>query len=85
MYYYSRNQFYYQKNYYFIAYLTTVDCKWDVWGDWTKCSKDCGGGRQSRIRTELAVAANLGEQCVGDPRDERGCNIHNCPGLFDKF
>ena len=62
-------------------HILTVDCEWNIWGDWTSCSKECGGGKNSRIRTEMSAAANDGVQCVGDPTEEQACNTDVCPGL----
>ena len=62
-------------------YILTVDCEWNIWGEWTSCSKECGGGQQTRTRTEMTAVANGGVQCVGDAAGEQACNTDECPGL----
>ena len=62
-------------------YILTVDCVWNDWGNWTACSKECGGGQQSRTKTIRIAAANGGEQCEGEATEEQACNTDNCTVL----
>lgn len=54
------------------------------WSEWSACSKDCGGGTQSRTCTN-PVPANGGSQCLKDDgstrslTETRSCNIQACP------
>merc|ERR1712029_1013578 len=49
-----------------------VNCEWS---DWSKCSKDCGFGIQTR---EIAVQAeNGGKQCRGETT--KHCHLKHCP------
>ena len=61
--------------------ILTVDCEWNHWGEWSTCSKNCGGGQQSRNRTKNNVAVNDGEPCMGNHQDVQSCNVNACPGL----
>jgi len=54
-----------------------VDCKMGYWGKWSRCSKDCGGGTQSRIRDIEEESSHGGLPC-GDTVQERMCNHQNC-------
>merc|ERR1719443_909671 len=40
-----------------------VDCKQSRWSGWTKCSKECEGGSQSRTRSVLVQPKNGGQAC----------------------
>jgi len=51
--------------------ITPVDC---VVSDWSKCSKDCGTGKQSRTITTPKVGT--GKDC---PVLEQDCNTQACP------
>ena len=56
-----------------------INCEWDQFGEWSTCSKSCGGGEKSRIRSKLKQAENGGALCAGDAVDLTSCNSHNCP------
>ena len=55
-----------------------IDCEVTDWGQWGKCSKDCGGGKQYRSRQIRVPPQNGGLEC---PRleDVRNCNQKPCP------
>eukprot|EP00933_Yihiella_yeosuensis_P057696 TRINITY_DN5769_c1_g2_i1.p1 TRINITY_DN5769_c1_g2~~TRINITY_DN5769_c1_g2_i1.p1 ORF type:complete len:1326 (+),score=179.83 TRINITY_DN5769_c1_g2_i1:153-4130(+) len=56
-----------------------VDCAWNVWNEWSDCSKSCGGGEKFRNRTHKAVAANGGRICEGTDAQTVPCNTTGCP------
>ncbi|XP_078346319.1 LOW QUALITY PROTEIN: SCO-spondin-like [Oculina patagonica] len=70
---------------------STRDCKiqkcpvnggYSDWGSYDKCSKTCGGGVQTRMRTcTNPPPANGGEDCsvLGPDTSTRECNIQECP------
>eukprot|EP00930_Biecheleria_cincta_P066152 TRINITY_DN5216_c0_g2_i1.p1 TRINITY_DN5216_c0_g2~~TRINITY_DN5216_c0_g2_i1.p1 ORF type:complete len:1322 (+),score=217.62 TRINITY_DN5216_c0_g2_i1:131-4096(+) len=55
------------------------DCVWDVWSDWSECSKTCNGGVRTQTRKIKTPAAWGGKAC--EPSDEKSesCNEQNCP------
>jgi len=54
-----------------------VDCELTEWTSWSKCTKDCGGGVQSRIRAVMTQPANGGMACnVG--QETQPCNTGSC-------
>ena len=60
---------------------SAVDGGFSKFGDWSKCSAECGGGAQTRSRTCTNPApANGGADCKGDSSETRKCNIQACPG-----
>lgn len=50
---------------------------WKPWSSWGKCSKNCGGGEQTRARKCFA------KDCDGSTRETRSCNMFECYGLKD--
>lgn len=50
------------------------DLGWSDWGQWSRCSVECGGGQQSRTRT-----CERGN-CEGTGKMARACNTHSCKG-----
>lgn len=55
----------------------SVDCVLSDWSDWSACSAECGGGKQTRTRTITTAAANGGEAC-GALTEEQACNTQDC-------
>jgi hypothetical protein len=55
-----------------------VDCQLDHWGSWSKCTKTCGGGKQTRTRTLFQPAAHGGQVC-GSRKQVKVCNAARCP------
>merc|ERR1719183_1170891 len=54
-----------------------VDCKIDVWSGWSKCSAECGGGVQQRVR-EVERAMKYGGKPCGSTSESRSCNAQAC-------
>merc|ERR1719281_2103933 len=54
-----------------------IDCVVTEWSEFGLCSKDCGGGVQSRVRRALTDAEHGGEPC-GDLSETIDCNVEAC-------
>jgi len=54
-----------------------TDCKMGAFGDWTLCSRNCGGGTRQRARTILSHPAHGGQPC-GNVLEQEVCNPHAC-------
>ena len=56
-----------------------VDGGWSDYGDWSKCSVDCGDGVQTRSRScDNPAPANGGAGCEGKDTETRTCNMGVC-------
>ena len=44
------------------------------------CTKSCGGGIRTNVRTEKVSEAHGGELCEGAASVEENCNTQECPG-----
>merc|ERR1719324_1257762 len=54
-----------------------IDYVVDVWSEFGACSKDCGGGIQSRVRRAITEDEHGGEPC-GDLSETIECNMDAC-------
>merc|ERR1719387_370343 len=54
-----------------------VDCKVATWSGWSKCSAECGGGVQQRVR-EVERAMKYGGKPCGSTSESRSCNAQAC-------
>jgi hypothetical protein len=54
-----------------------VDCQVGPFSGWTTCSKDCGGGTQSRSRSVTVQPQNGGDGCPA-LTESRSCNTQTC-------
>jgi len=54
-----------------------VDCKLSTWDGWSKCSAQCGGGVQQRLR-EVKVAMKFGGKPCDSTSDTQACNNQAC-------
>ncbi|XP_034082406.1 adhesion G protein-coupled receptor B1 isoform X1 [Gymnodraco acuticeps] len=52
---------------------------WSVWGQWRRCSSECGGGIQTRART-CQSPAEESYLCEGVLEEGRPCNAQPCSG-----
>ena len=59
--------------------IFTVDCKWSEWR-FGNCSKECGGGIRTNIRSIEVHSLNGGEECKGESNITENCNNQPCPG-----
>ncbi|XP_012880597.1 PREDICTED: brain-specific angiogenesis inhibitor 1 [Dipodomys ordii] len=51
---------------------------WKLWSLWGECTRDCGGGLQTRTRTCLPAAGVEGGGCEGVLEEGRLCNRKAC-------
>ena len=58
-----------------------VDCKWSEYGEWTTCSKTCGGGIRTSERIVVQNMSYGGIDCTGDPLRKEDCNMEVCPSM----
>merc|ERR1719281_557927 len=54
-----------------------VSCRQSKWSGWSKCSKECEGGAQSRTRSILVQPKNGGSAC-NVAAESRPCNTGSC-------
>jgi hypothetical protein len=54
-----------------------VDCVQAQWSGWSKCSADCGGGVQQRVR-DVKVAMRYNGKPCGKQKQSKACNIAAC-------
>ncbi|XP_021509217.1 papilin isoform X1 [Meriones unguiculatus] len=52
---------------------------WGAWGDWSPCSRTCGGGISFRERPCYSQRRDGGTSCVGPTRSHRTCHTESCP------
>ncbi|RLW10538.1 hypothetical protein DV515_00002252 [Chloebia gouldiae] len=52
---------------------------WGSWGEWSKCSRSCGGGVSFRQRRCYSQRTEGPSSCVGPTRSYQSCNVQNCP------
>ncbi|XP_037365857.2 ADAMTS-like protein 3 [Talpa occidentalis] len=56
------------------------DGGWDAWGDWSDCSRTCGGGASYSLRRCLT-----GRDCEGQNIRYRTCSNQDCPPDAEDF
>ena len=61
--------------------LVLVDCIWGPYGDWSECSRTCGGGVKVSNRTILHPELYGGKDCEGTAFKKERCNIQACPKI----
>ncbi|KAM9091000.1 papilin isoform 5-T6 [Megaptera novaeangliae] len=52
---------------------------WSSWGNWSPCSRTCGGGVSFRERPCYSQRRDGGSGCVGPSRSHRSCRPESCP------
>lgn len=59
--------------------VCAVDGGWGAWATWSHCSKTCGSGEESRIRScDNPTPSGGGQPCAGNTTETRTCNIGIC-------
>jgi len=54
-------------------------CEWAGWGQWSECSKTCGGGSQTRVSTCNGPKCKVAANNYSHQRTEtQTCNEHRC-------
>ncbi|VDI14035.1 Hypothetical predicted protein [Mytilus galloprovincialis] len=57
-----------------------VNGAWSQYGDWTRCTKTCGRGTQTRSRTCTNPSPSAGgSACKGSSVQSKNCNENLCP------
>merc|ERR1719152_481602 len=54
-----------------------IDCELGAWSGWSKCSAECGGGVQQRLR-EVKRAMRYGGKACGATSETKACHISGC-------
>jgi len=54
-----------------------IDCRLDPWNGWSKCSAQCGGGVQQRLR-DVKMAMKYGGKPCDETSQTRACNNQAC-------
>jgi hypothetical protein len=54
-----------------------VDCQLEGWTGWSKCSAQCGGGVQQRLR-DVRLAPRYGGKPCGETSETKACGIDAC-------
>merc|ERR1719353_2215190 len=54
-----------------------IDCVLQPWGGWSKCSAECGGGVQQRVR-DVKQAMKYGGKPCGETSEAKSCNGQAC-------
>ena len=62
---------------FYLPHPCLVVGQWTSWGKWSRCSRTCGGGEQSRKRS---CRGPWGRNCPGRESENRPCNSQQCPG-----
>ena len=63
--------------------VVPVDGGWSDYGDWSECSKSCGGGERTRSRTCTNPSpADGGAECTGESEEKEACGNDPCAGVF---
>lgn len=56
-----------------------MECRWEMWTEWTHCSMKCGGGTRKRSRhAEPAELGGGGSHCKAAETEKERCNDQLC-------
>ena len=58
-----------------------MDCEWSDFGEWSECSKSCGGGEKTSNRSIIKLPLYGGIECEGKDTQIESCNDQPCPGI----
>ena len=58
-----------------------MNCEWSDFGEWSECSKSCGGGEKSSNRIVIKPAQYGGKECEEKDIQTELCNDQPCPGI----
>lgn len=65
------------------TFISSVDGRWSSWGQYSQCTKSCGGGSQYRTRAcDNPVPSSGGRHCPGPSQQSNACNTQGCPGKY---
>lgn len=68
----------------FMFFCFIVDGGFTPFSNFSSCSKTCGGGTQSRLRSCSNPEPQFGgKNCSGNYKETRECNTQPCPSKFD--
>ena len=62
-----------------------VNCTWTPFGEWSECSKPCGGGTRESKRRVAKKAIYGGLDCFGNASKIESCNESPCPGKYLQY
>ncbi|XP_068740870.1 A disintegrin and metalloproteinase with thrombospondin motifs adt-1-like isoform X2 [Montipora capricornis] len=62
-----------------LAKKCPVNGRWSHWAAWSKCSKTCGNGTLTRLRTCTNPPPKYGGKCVGISMQKKPCIVMSCP------
>ncbi|ESO94266.1 hypothetical protein LOTGIDRAFT_161484 [Lottia gigantea] len=72
-----------------ITIVTYVQCRekgrWEDWGQYSSCSRTCGGGVQHRNRRCIRGRSHMNGMCVGPGVEYSSCNTQPCPADAKDF
>ncbi|TNN56511.1 Hemicentin-1 [Liparis tanakae] len=58
-----------------------VDANWSQWSLWEECSRTCGRGNRTKLRTcSSPPAQHGGKPCEGEAAEVTACGERPCPG-----
>lgn len=63
------------------TFQSPVDGKWSEWSSWEECSRSCGHGNRTRVRTcSNPSPQHSGKPCEGSAVEVIVCSVQPCPG-----
>ena len=69
-----------------IILFSPVNGHWSPWGQYSQCTKTCGGGSRYRTRAcDNPAPSSGGKHCTGPSQQTNTCNTQGCPGKYIGF